>query len=180
MHRTVLFLGALTLFACKQQSKAPDKAPAAPPKAAASQPASAEAKGTSPDSREQQDDDGIVRRGAALTDGDAMTVAACLDKADELNGKNVKVTGTVGRVCTKKGCWFTVEEGEKTIRITAKDYGFFVPAGSPGMVATLQGSLEVKTLDEKDAEHLKSEGAAIGEDRKEVSIVAAGLEMKKL
>ena len=135
-------------------------------------------KGTDPDQRDQIDADGIVRRGIALSPASALSVGECVAKADGLAGQRVKVTGTVDKVCEKKGCWFVIKDGEQSIRITAKDYGFFVPAKAPGMIATIEGELTVKTLEDADKKHLEAEGAKLA-GNKEVAIAAAAVEMKQ-
>ena len=177
--------------ACSNAHAAQPPAPAA--KGAASQPATppsaATARGTTPADREAIDADGVVRRGGALTkDAPAVPVATAFAQSKALAGKNVKVSGTVDAVCAKKGCWFVVkgDKPEQTIRITAKDYGFFVPKAAKGQAAVVEGLLEVKTLDQATAQHYEDERPlAAGEQRKkitgdtvELSIVAAALELK--
>lgn len=135
-------------------------------------------KGTDPAMRDQTDPDGVVRRGVELSSAKAMTVGEVCAQADNLAGTSVKVTGKVAKVCANKGCWFELQDGEQNIRVTAKDYGFFVPANAPGMVATLEGQLTVKTLDLAEKKHLEGEGAA-PKSNKEVAIAAAALEMKQ-
>jgi hypothetical protein len=132
------------------------------------------------------DADGVVRRGKALSEAKALTVSDVYAKADELAGKTVKVSGTVASVCRKKGCWFVIEQDDRAIRITSKGYRFFVPGKSPGMTATVEGELLVKSIDRATAQHYEDE-KVIGTDQepkkvtgpqKEVSIAAVGVEMK--
>ena len=47
-------------------------------------------------------------------------------------GKALKLTGEVGSVCQKAGCWMILRDGETTARITFKDYSFFVPKNIGG------------------------------------------------
>lgn len=187
---TLPVLLTLGLVACQQEAKAPAEKPAekAAPATAASQPATttkAEAKkapvvpGNSPGTREHVDEDGVVRRGEKLSAREHLSVALTMAKLSELEGKPVKVTGTVGKVCEKKGCWFVLEEGEQKIRITSKGYKFFVPSKSVGMRATVEGELTVTQLSKEDAEHLAAEGAPVQADAKEVSISAVGVELKQ-
>lgn len=181
--------------------KASKDAPAAPAPAASSQPAStvgassqpasaSGARGTTPADRDAADADGVVRRGAALSKDAPIPVAAAYEKAAALDGKPVKVAGKVESVCAKKGCWFVVQgdKPEQKIRITAKDYGFFVPKAAQGRSVVVEGVLAVKTLDQATAQHYEEERAmGTGEkpkkitgDVKELSIVASALEMKPL
>lgn len=148
----------------------------------------AEAKGTNPESRNQVDADGIVRRGAAVSADKEMSVAETLANVATLSGKTVKVTGKVENVCVKKGCWMELHGNtpEERVRITMKDYGFFVPANSMGKIAVVEGPLEVKELSIEDAQHLEDErveksgetAKKITAPVKELNIVAAGLELR--
>lgn len=176
-HTAILAaLVGLSLHACTKETAAPTVDPTPKGVAAA---AKDEAKpGSTPGTRDDVDEDGVVRRGAPLSATKGVSVAEALTNVAELDGKPVKVRGTVGKICEKKGCWFVLQEGDENIRITAKDYGFVVPAKSVGMNATVEGELSVKTLSEEDREHLAAEGAAV-EDSREVAIVASGLEMTK-
>ncbi|MBK8012271.1 MAG: DUF4920 domain-containing protein [Deltaproteobacteria bacterium] len=163
-----------------QPSSMPAGAPASQP---ASQPSASNARGTSPDTRDQVDPDGIVRRGRALSSLATLTVDECQSKADSLDAQVVKVKGTVGSVCQAKGCWMVLKgEGDEHIRITAEDYGFFVPKTASGWTATVEGKLGAEILDVETAQHLEDESGRkpprkITEPVKELSITATGLEL---
>jgi hypothetical protein len=78
----------------------------------------------------------------------------------------VRVAGTIGKVCQKKGCWFYVRDGDQEVRVTMKDYGFLVPIGSAGRKASIEGVLTVRELSEGQAKHLAEDG---GEDPNKVT-----------
>lgn len=145
-------------------------------------------KGETPAERDQVDEDGVVRRGAALPeDAELVSVADCVNKADSLGGKKVKISGRVAQVCVKKGCWWSIENPEdpsQRIRVTHKDYGFFVPQDAKGKEAVAYGTLEVKKMTEAEAVHMaKDEGqTAIDPDKLpkvELRLLASAIEMKK-
>ena len=176
------FIAAASL-ACSASKPADESVPQAAS-------ATAEApKGETPKDRNQVDPDGIVRRGEALSKSTAITVSNVMAQATKLDGKAVKVTGTVGRVCGKSGCWFELKGDPKSpgIRITSKGYRFFVPAKAGGMTATLEGELKVRLLDVDTAQHYADDAAeGTGKPAKqvtapvpEVSIAAIGLEMRE-
>lgn len=140
--------------------------------------------------REQVDGDGVVRRGSPLTTDLATTpVSAAVLKAKELDGKKVKLTGKVADVCTRMGCWFVVQgdKPEDKIRISTKAHDIFVPRSAVGMTATVEGTLSVKVLDAKTAQHFEDERVlkpgekrrTITTDVNEIGIDVVGLEMKK-
>jgi len=189
-----------TVAATPGSEAQPEKAEAAAPeehagheKAASSQPARPPGKGETVEDRNQVDDDKIVRRGEALTSAATLSVSDCISKGKELGGKSVKVEGTVAQVCAKKGCWFVLSTDGKdatpdnTIRITSKDYRFFVPTDAVGQKATIEGALEVKTMSIEEAQHMADDAAEAGgepapkvtEPQVEVRIAAVGVELRK-
>jgi hypothetical protein len=69
------------------------------------------------------------------------------------------------------------------VRVTFKDYGFFVPLDSAGSTAKVEGVVKVAMLDDAKAKHYEAEGATVpkGKDGKyrEVQLVAVGVELRK-
>lgn len=84
---------------------------------------------------------------------------------------NGKISGEIKEVCTKKGCWFAMElpNGE-SMRVTFKDYGFFIPTNSQGFPIVLEG---VATLTETDVETLKHYAEDQGKSKEEVAAITA-------
>ena len=125
--------------------------------------------------------DKVVKRGAAIApDAKAMAVAEVLKNPDDYTKNPVVVEETISSVCTMKGCWMQLEPG---VRVTFKDYGFFVPTDSQGWKARAEGVTEVKTLSKEEADHLEGEGAKLARNAdgtaREVSFVASGVELRK-
>lgn len=83
-----------------------------------------------------------------------ITLAKAISDIDKHTGP-IKVEARVEKVCQKKGCWFSLKsEGVKeTIRVTMKDYKFFVPRNAMGLPAELEGTLVKKEIPQKDAQH---------------------------
>lgn len=77
----------------------------------------------------------------------------------------------------------TENKDERGIRVTFKDYGFFVPLDSKGMKARAEGVVEVKNLSKDEVDHLESEGAKISRrddgTAYEISFVASGVELRR-
>jgi hypothetical protein len=84
-----------------------------------------------------------------------------------------------------KGCWMELAASEKGagVRVTFKDYAFFVPVDSAGSSARVEGVVKVAELSEERAKHYESEGAIVprGKDGKprEVQLVAYGVELRR-
>ena len=57
------------------------------------------------------------------------------------SGKDILVRGQVESVCSKKGCWMTLKSKHETVRVTFKDYGFFVPTSLQMTSVQIQGKL---------------------------------------
>lgn len=125
--------------------------------------------------------------GAPLSAAPAIPAATVMADPKKYDGKDVKLTGTVSAACAKKGCWMTLgggEPGGKRLRVTFKDYGFFVPTDCTGKTATVEGHLKVTTLTVAQAQHYADDAAKAGapakkitEPQHEVSLVATGVEL---
>lgn len=123
-----------------------------------------------------------TRHGAAFTLPQAVPLDEIAKAPDDHAGKTVQVTGTVASVCRKKGCWMTLkgDTPAATARITFKDYAFFVPKDCDGKRATVEGSLQVKTLTPEERQHF-AEDARVDVSQipeKELRLVATGVELQ--
>ncbi|MBY0415571.1 MAG: DUF4920 domain-containing protein [Bdellovibrionales bacterium] len=109
---------------------------------------------------------------------DAKLITAAPDAGD------VVIKTTVAEVCPKKGCWMTVN-GEKptdVVRVTFKDYGFFVPQELNGKEIAMQGRFlkHIESVEEqkhllKDAKRPQSEIDAITKPKETLRFVATGV-----
>ncbi|MFT5884477.1 MAG: hypothetical protein ACI9IP_000932 [Arcticibacterium sp.] len=106
-----------------------------------------------------------------------------LDKVND-----IQVEGEVNAVCQAKGCWMTVNlDNGETMRVTFKDYGFFVPKNLAGTKVIFKGRPEVSTTSveelrhyAKDAGKSEEEILAIREPEISLSFVADGVLVPKL
>lgn len=128
----------------------------------------------------------VIRRGDALpAAAKTVPIAKVLESPDAYAKEAVVVEGVVEAACTNKGCWMQLvpAAGEAGVRVTFKDYGFFVPLDSKGMQARAYGVAKIRTLSKKDADHLEGEGAKLVRNpdgtAREVSFVAGGVELRK-
>ena len=128
----------------------------------------------------------VIKRGAAISsDAKPVALAKVLETPQAFAKNAVLVEGVIESSCTNKGCWMQLApaEGEKGVRVTFKDYGFFIPLQAKGMKARAEGVAVVKTLTKADADHLESEGATLTRNAdgtaNEVSFVAKGVELTK-
>lgn len=68
-------------------------------------------------------------------------------------GRPVRVVARVAEVCQKKGCFFIAQEGSSVVRISFKDYGFFVPTDISGRRVTFVGEVVAREVTTEEAEH---------------------------
>ena len=105
-----------------------------------------------------------------------LHMAAEAVKDESLHNKVVNVQGVILDVCQKKGCWmvlgtpdtesdFSLENTQ--MRITFKDYSFFVPTDCSGKFAMVQGVVSVEEIPEDVAKHYAEESK--GEDPDAIS-----------
>lgn len=129
--------------------------------------------------------DTVVRRGAALGDSPRVDLADALRSPSSWAGRPVTVEGTVKRVCQMKGCWMELAPAgaDRGVRVTFRDYAFFVPTDSRGAAARLEGEFARNTFSKADADHLIAEGVALTRNpdgtATEVSFVARAVELRK-
>jgi hypothetical protein len=94
--------------------------------------------------------------GAAFAVAESKPLGAVL--ASGVPTTPVKVTGTVGKVCQKKGCWMVINDGEATARVLVANHAFAIPMDGEGKAAIVEGTIEVKELTEANVAHLKQDG----------------------
>jgi hypothetical protein len=97
-----------------------------------------------------------------------------------------KISGEIKEVCTKKGCWMTMElpNGE-SMRVTFKDYGFFVPTNSHGFPVVMEGVATLTETDVATLQHFAEDQgksadvvAAITSPKREITFEATGVVIK--
>ncbi|AEI62223.1 DUF4920 domain-containing protein [Corallococcus macrosporus] len=128
-----------------------------------------------------------LTRGEPLKGAKAVKLADVLARPQAHDGKTVLLEGQVRKACERKGCWMELaasgQDKGPGVRVTFKDYGFFVPLDSAGSQARVEGVLKVAELSDSRAQHYESEGAIVprGADGKprEVQLVATGVELRR-
>lgn len=75
------------------------------------------------------------------------------------------VEGTIQECCQKKGCWMKVDMGDgESMRVSFKDYGFFVPLDAGGKTMTMKGVAMYDTIDVDFLKHLAEDANATQEE----------------
>ncbi len=123
--------------------------------------------------------------GTTVTADQAITYDQLIPKMASTDSMPAKVTGTVKQVCQKKGCWMTLvstQPGTPEMRVTFKDYAFFMPKDLSGKQVVIDGYAFIETTSvdilrhyAEDAGKSKTEIEAIKEPLRELSFEAAGV-----
>jgi hypothetical protein len=83
-----------------------------------------------------------------------VTLEDLVNGASQYADQTVTTKGTIKKVCQKKGCFFIMETADnQQIRISFKDYGFFIPTNTAGSSVKLNGTFTVKEISKEDAQH---------------------------
>lgn len=129
-----------------------------------------------------------VQVGNELKVGDPVTVTSApvpvtqvLASPEKYAGKPMLISGTIEKVCVKKGCWVTLRDGAAEslyVKFTCSaEGGRIVPMEAAGKKAVVQGVVKVDMISEADARHMaedagksKEEIAKIVGPQKEISV----------
>lgn len=109
--------------------------------------------------------------GANLADNSVIATSEMISVVETSGTFKGKIAGEIKEVCTNKGCWFTMDlaNGEP-MRVTFKDYGFFIPTNSQGFPIILEG---IATMTETDVETLRHFAEDQGKSKEEVDAITA-------
>jgi hypothetical protein len=126
--------------------------------------------------------------GATFSPKGAMTYDALLTKMEKADKLDAKVTGKVSAVCKVKGCWMTMiseKPGQPDMRVTFKNYAFFMPKDIVGKTVVIDGAAVVETISVADQRHYaedagqsKEEIEKITQPKRELTFEAAGVVIK--
>jgi hypothetical protein len=97
-------------------------------------------------------------------------------------GQQLVVKTSIAKVCQKKGCFFIAQQNQSMLRVSFKDYSFFIPTDSSGKTVTLAGELVEKQVTPAQAAHfsadLNTESVAL-KAGKAYEIVASGIQIPR-
>ena len=136
---------------------------------------------------ETSEDNSSNKYGEPLEEGAAFSLQEMVLLVNEEGRFSGNVSGVINQTCPKKGCWMTLDnEGGEEIRVTFKDYGFFVPTeGQEGKTAVMSGNAVFDTLSvdllrhyAEDAGKSQEEIDAITEPEISIAFVATGVEIE--
>jgi hypothetical protein len=120
--------------------------------------------------------------GAPVKAGKPVSLEAAITQLANANTANVLVQSKVDKICVVKGCWMGLVNNTGDVRVTFKDYAFFVPPSLIGKIVVVEGKLEKVTMTLEETKHyVKDAGgdpSTVTAPRVEYRIVASGLEVR--
>ncbi|NQZ77610.1 MAG: DUF4920 domain-containing protein [Ekhidna sp.] len=121
------------------------------------------------------------KHGEEISSEDALTTEDFLGKVSD-EEQTFKVRGVIEEVCQMKGCWMVLQNDQgANIRVTFKDYGFFVPKDISGREVIVEGVANKEILAEDVAKHYAEDGGKEYDEsmRDAVTFVAKGVLVKE-
>jgi hypothetical protein len=96
------------------------------------------------------------------------------------------VRAKVKAVCQAKGCWVSIEnKGGADVRVSFKDYAFFVPKDCTGKTVIIKGKASIETTTVEELKHFaeddgksKEEIEKITQPKQELVFEASGLKFE--
>jgi hypothetical protein len=123
--------------------------------------------------------------GEKFDDAAPISMAELNEKMKAGGPIEATVKAPVTAVCQVKGCWMTLQNpGGEDVRITFKDYAFFVPKDSKGKTAIIHGTASMDTTSVEELKHFaeddgksKEEIEKITEPKIEMVFEASGVKL---
>lgn len=125
--------------------------------------------------------------GAAFSESNAVSVNELQTLLDSNDSFQTTLVSEITSSCQAKGCWMDVKLADNsTMKVTFRDYGFFVPiADLSGRKVVFTGiaKKEITSVEDQrhyagDAGKTKEEIAAITSPKEEIRFVADGVVLK--
>lgn len=138
---------------------------------------------------EQTQDIAYASFGMEIKDSDALEASSMAKHYQTIavgDSINSKFKGTIKEVCSKKGCWMTLDIGDdKEVMVRFKDYGFFMPLNAEGEVV-VNGKAFVKETSVEELRHYAEDAGkseeeinAITEPKRTLAFEADGVLLKQ-
>ena len=86
-----------------------------------------------------------------------LNMATLVEDSSSHLGKAFQTEARIAKVCQKKGCFFIAQQDEHVLRVSFRDYGFFIPTDSSGKTVLLAGELIQKTMTPEQSAHFNQD-----------------------
>ena len=123
------------------------------------------------------------RYGAAISPVGALPMSALGRALGTRDSAQVKLVGKATAVCQVKGCWMTLPTADgKEMRVSFRDYAFFVPKDLSGHNVVVSGWAHRSTVTKAELQHYAQDAgksdqeiAAITQDEQQLTFLADGV-----
>ncbi len=162
---SAVFLLSLTLGACNSNQPASESTnpPAVAPEARDTTQAEASAAPEAPLPA------GVQSFGKRIDEAGAVPIAELPTLLAGKDSVEVKLVAEVADVCQVKGCWMKLPQADgQSMRVSFKDYAFFVPKDAKGKTTVVEGWAK-KTV--TSVEELRHYAEDAGKSRKEIAAI---------
>lgn len=107
--------------------------------------------------------------GDSINEEGVVEISNLLAMMDGQDSVKVKLSGVVNSSCQKKGCWMKMDMGNgEEMRVSFRDYGFFVPTNLGGESAVIEGIAFIDTIDVPFLKHLAEDA---GKSQEEIDAI---------
>lgn len=110
----------------------------------------------------------------------SIELAKVVKNYEQYKNNEVLVKAKVGKVCAKKGCWMQLESSsDQQVRVTFKDYAFFVPLSLIGQQVLVQGRIQSHQMTLEETKHYAQDAgldpSKVKKAEKEYRMIASGV-----
>lgn len=127
-----------------------------------------------------------ISKGTQISPEGAIDIATFKTEIEGKTSMDTKLETKINSCCQKKGCWMKVDLGDgEEMRVTFKDYGFFVPLDAEGMDVIMEGKAYYDTTSVEMLQHYAEDAgespeaiAEITEPKLELAFEATGVLLK--
>jgi hypothetical protein len=86
-----------------------------------------------------------------------LSMASLVSDSSSFLAEPFQVEARIAKVCQKKGCFFIAQQQQHVLRVSFRDYGFFIPTDSSGKSVIIAGQLVQKEISPEQAAHFKAD-----------------------
>jgi len=108
--------------------------------------------------------------GSSITLKTSISLSYAIEHFDEVKNREILLEGRVSKLCQVKGCWMVLQSEQGAVRVTFKDYGFFVPQLLKGKKVRAQGRLHVEIMEVSQARHFAQDAGKSREEIEKINV----------
>jgi hypothetical protein len=119
---------------------------------------------------EEKKETGLLYFGDSITTDGATEATQLISLLEAKDSIPVKLSGKITNVCQKKGCWMKMDLGNnQSLRVTFKDYAFFVPKDAGGKEVIVEGYAYNDTISVEELKHYAEDAGSTKEEIEKIT-----------